>query len=140
MRERVLREEPVCKRCRREASTVADHKVSVKRARELGWTEAQIFARTNYQGLCGPCNSIKGIEEEGGFGRAPKRRTGTAPTSSESVNATSVTGRERRSDVRPRRVTRGGGSDLSRVHPSGPDKATPCNAAKVRPNFAEGLR
>lgn len=59
MRERVLDEEPFCRACaalgKVSLTMVADHIL----ARAEGGTNA----RSNYQGLCGPCHKLKTAQE-----------------------------------------------------------------------------
>lgn len=59
MRERVLREEPICRMCiaagRVRASTIADHIIPK--------AEGGSDDRENYQGACDPCHRAKTAEE-----------------------------------------------------------------------------
>jgi 5-methylcytosine-specific restriction enzyme A len=61
LRDLVLHEEPICRVCKRKASTDVDHIVPKSR----GGTDA----RANLQGLCKPCHSTKTAKEDGGWGR-----------------------------------------------------------------------
>jgi len=62
---------PACRFVAREV----DHKVNKAKAREMGWTEAQIDDETNLQSCCEPCHREKTRVEgcagrpEGGGGR-----------------------------------------------------------------------
>lgn len=71
MRERVLREEPLCRACqaagRVSATTIADHIVPK--------TDGGTDERSNYQGLCRPCHDAKTAEEAArAQGRTTPRR------------------------------------------------------------------
>lgn len=66
IRAAVLREEKVCRRCRKERSTVVDH-ILPKR---LGGTDA----RANLQGLCKGCHDEKTRQEDGRWQGAPTSR------------------------------------------------------------------
>lgn len=66
MRKRVLREEPICRICRRRPSSIADHIVP----REAGGSDE----RENYQGACKPCHDAKTRREDGGGGRVRNLR------------------------------------------------------------------
>ena len=61
-----LQQHPWCIECARQgratAATEVDHIVSHKGNRELFWD------RSNWQGLCKRCHSIKTAREDGGFG------------------------------------------------------------------------
>lgn len=65
MRETVLAEEPLCRVCDREPSTIADHIVPVEHARAAGWSEQRIWGRRNYQGLGPRCHGVKTARERG---------------------------------------------------------------------------
>lgn len=72
LRARVMREQPLCARCRRMLSEIADHVVpagvAVAQARESGHyrmdRHAGFFLRTNVQGLCRPCHWVKTNEDK----------------------------------------------------------------------------
>lgn len=66
MRRRVLKEEPICRRCGKAPSTIADHIIP----RELGGTDD----RSNYQGLCKPCHDAKTATEDGRWTGRPASR------------------------------------------------------------------
>ena len=55
MRDRVLREEPICRTCGVRASEQADHVVPLSRG---GSSD-----RSNMAGICGPCHRAKSLEE-----------------------------------------------------------------------------
>lgn len=63
---RRLHQFPFCVRCGRLAE-VTDHIVPIRLAPE------RRLDPTNHQSLCADCNRRKNIEEEGGFGREPRR-------------------------------------------------------------------
>lgn len=66
IRARVLREEPICRRCGKVASREVDHIVP----KELGGTDE----RENLQALCKPCHSTKTYVSDGSFGRPVLQR------------------------------------------------------------------
>lgn len=53
LRDRVLSEEPVCRRCRAPAPTDVDHIIGLDKAPHLALT------RSNVQALCAPCHGRK---------------------------------------------------------------------------------
>ncbi len=53
LRKIVLREEPICRMCQREASSHVDHIIPRKKRPDLA------FERSNLQGLCQPCHNAK---------------------------------------------------------------------------------
>ena len=67
LRTLVLARDPICKKCNRYPSTVADHIKPHKGLWEL------FVALENLMGLCKPCHDIKTATEDGGFGRTPAR-------------------------------------------------------------------
>lgn len=62
----VLKEEPLCRRCRLADSVLTDHILS----KRLGGTDA----RSNLQGLCKPCHDEKTRQEDGRFTGSPSSR------------------------------------------------------------------
>jgi 5-methylcytosine-specific restriction protein A len=73
MRELVLREEPVCRICSRNASTIADHVIPLRTARDAREL-AQLKRRSNYQGLCQPCHDRKRGTEDKRWAHSPAPR------------------------------------------------------------------
>lgn len=91
-RRRVLQRDPVCKRCGRAPSVIADHIVpageAVRQVQESGRFPldryAGFFLLSNLQGLCRSCHAIKTNEDKAHSGpwpslldaedRAPKRK------------------------------------------------------------------
>lgn len=70
----VLHRDPICKICRRVASTVADHIIPHRGNRSL-------FAdMANLQGVCKVCHDIKTASEDGGFGNEPEAPNTPAAT------------------------------------------------------------
>lgn len=71
MRERVMREEPLCRACaaagKVAATTTADHVVPK--------SEGGSDDRSNYQGLCTPCHRAKTAAEAARSRAAARRRT-----------------------------------------------------------------
>lgn len=57
----VLREQPICVHCHREAATQVDHKV----AKAKGGNDDEV----NLVGLCHSCHSKKTVKEDGAFRR-----------------------------------------------------------------------
>lgn len=90
LRTLVLARDPICKRCNRYASTIADH----IRAHKGVW---QMFVdMTNLQGLCASCHSIKTAQEDGGFGISPKDNNAPVQTGAEGKQfSSSALGAER---------------------------------------------
>jgi hypothetical protein len=79
LRKVVLARDPVCMICRRNASTVADHKVPHRGV----W--ALFCDLANLQGLCADCHSRKTATEDGGFShpvQQKKENTGPQATGS----------------------------------------------------------
>lgn len=60
----VLERDPICKRCHRSPSTVADHIITRRRG---GGDDP-----ANLQGLCAPCHASKTNKHDGGWGMSPK--------------------------------------------------------------------
>jgi 5-methylcytosine-specific restriction protein A len=74
LRTLVLARDPICKRCNRNASTIADH----IRAHKGAW---HLFVdMANLQGLCKVCHDIKTATEDGGFGSAAKDESAPVQT------------------------------------------------------------
>lgn len=55
----------ICHHCRRVPATMVDHRIAHKGNPHLFWD------RANWVPCCGPCNSRKAAQAEGGFGNAP---------------------------------------------------------------------
>ena len=70
IRDAVLRDEPLCRACRRSGRTVLATDVDHIVPRRAGGSDK----RSNLQPLCGTCHSAKTAREDGGFGNA--RTTG----------------------------------------------------------------
>lgn len=70
----VLRRDPVCKICQRQASTICDHKIPHKGV----W--ALFISVANLQGICKECHDRKTATEDGGFGNAAADPHAAQPT------------------------------------------------------------
>lgn len=66
LRAQVIKQEPLCRRCRRANTTTVDHILP----KELGGTDA----RSNLQGLCKACHDIKTAQEDGRWTGSPQSR------------------------------------------------------------------
>jgi 5-methylcytosine-specific restriction protein A len=82
----VLGRDPICVACKRNASTVADHKKAFRTGKTEN-EEWQLFCDlNNLQGLCHPCHSEKTAKFDAGFGHQRQEApTGEVLTTPEGV-------------------------------------------------------